>query len=78
MGPPIELFEKPGRIFQQFIGSAGMNILPCSIEGGKAVVAGTAIETANGSAYRDQGKRLELGVRPEFVSFGNGGIPSKS
>jgi glycerol transport system ATP-binding protein len=74
IGTPIELFEKPSHTFVgHFIGSPGMNILPCSMEGGKAVVAGTPIETANGNAYRDQGKKLELGVRPEFVSFGNGG-----
>jgi glycerol transport system ATP-binding protein len=76
IGTPIELFEKPSHTFVgHFIGSPGMNILPCSIESGKAVVAGTQIETANGNAYHDQGKKLELGVRPEFVSFGEGGIP---
>jgi glycerol transport system ATP-binding protein len=76
IGTPIELFEKPSHTFVgHFIGSPGMNILPCSIESGKAVVAGTRIETANGNAYRDRGKKIELGVRPEFVSFGDSGIP---
>jgi glycerol transport system ATP-binding protein len=76
IGTPIELFEKPSHTFVgHFIGSPGMNILPCSIESGKAVVAGIPIETANGNAYRDQGRKLELGVRPEFVSFGDSGIP---
>jgi glycerol transport system ATP-binding protein len=76
IGTPIELFEKPSHTFVgHFIGSPGMNILPCSVEGGKAVVAGMSIETANAKTYRGQGKKLELGVRPEFVSFSQGGIP---
>jgi glycerol transport system ATP-binding protein len=76
IGTPIELFEKPSHTFVgHFIGSPGMNILPCSVEGGKAVISGMPIETANAKSYRGQGKKLELGVRPEFVSFAKDGIP---
>lgn len=39
IGTPIELFEKPSHTFVgHFIGSPGMNILPCSIEDRKSVV----------------------------------------
>jgi glycerol transport system ATP-binding protein len=76
IGTPIELFEKPSHTFVgHFIGSPGMNILPCSIQDGKAVVAGMPVETANAKAYRDRGRKLELGVRPEFVRFAQDGIP---
>ena len=35
-GTPVELFEKPKHTFVgHFIGSPGMNILPCVIENGK-------------------------------------------
>jgi glycerol transport system ATP-binding protein len=76
IGTPIELFEKPSHTFVgHFIGSPGMNILACSIEDGKAVVAGMPVETANAKSYRDRGRKLELGVRPEFVRFAQDGIP---
>jgi glycerol transport system ATP-binding protein len=45
------------------------------VKGGKASFAGQEIATANAKAYKGAGKKLELGVRPEFVSFANKGIP---
>jgi glycerol transport system ATP-binding protein len=76
IGTPIELFETPNHTFVgHFIGSPGMNILPCTVKGGKVTVAGTAIATANATNYRGKGKKLELGVRPEFVKFASDGMP---
>ena len=76
IGTPIELFERPSHTFVgHFIGSPGMNILPCTVKGGKVTVGGTAVEAANAEAYRGNGKTLELGVRPEFVSFAESGMP---
>ncbi|MGE3873651.1 MAG: ABC transporter ATP-binding protein [Parvibaculaceae bacterium] len=76
IGTPIELFEKPKHTFVgHFIGSPGMNVLPCQVTGGKVIFAGTAVEAMNAGAYRGNGKRLELGVRPEFVHFADKGIP---
>jgi glycerol transport system ATP-binding protein len=76
IGTPIELFETPNHTFVgHFIGSPGMNIIPCSVKGGKVTVAGTSIETANAGNYRGKGKKLELGVRPEFVRFAGSGMP---
>ena len=76
IGTPVELFEDPQHTFVgHFIGSPGMNVLPCQVENGVAVFAGRPIDSANAAAYRGNGKMLELGVRPEFVSLAPDGIP---
>ncbi len=76
IGTPIELFEKPKHTFVgHFIGSPGMNVLPCRVAQGKAIFAGLAVEAVNAGQYRGNGKKLELGVRPEFVHFADKGIP---
>ncbi|MEM7171697.1 MAG: ABC transporter ATP-binding protein [Pseudomonadota bacterium] len=75
IGTPVELFEQPQHTFVgHFIGSPGMNLLPCQVNNGNAYVAGQEIGTANkleGSA----GGTLEVGVRPEFISLADDGIP---
>jgi glycerol transport system ATP-binding protein len=76
IGTPIDLFERPKHTFVgHFIGSPGMNVLPCTVKGGEASFAGIPIPSINAKAYKGNGKVLELGVRPEFVSFGTDGIP---
>jgi glycerol transport system ATP-binding protein len=76
IGTPVELFERPAHTFVgHFIGSPGMNVLPCEVRGGRAIFAGEAIETANSAADHGEGKGFELGVRPEFVSFASEGVP---
>jgi len=76
IGTPVDLFERPSHTFVgHFIGSPGMNVLPCEMRGGRALFAGEAIEIANGANYRGPGSGLELGVRPEFVSFAAIGVP---
>jgi glycerol transport system ATP-binding protein len=78
IGTPVELFERPKHTFVgHFIGSPGMNVLPCKVEKGVAVFAGHAVETINAKAFKGNGKQLELGVRPEFVSLAATGIPVK-
>jgi glycerol transport system ATP-binding protein len=72
-GTPIELFERPKHTFVgHFIGSPGMNFMPCQVKGGKAIVAGTPLGTVNGAAKTSG--TLELGIRPEFVSFAKTGL----
>ncbi len=72
-GTPIQLFERPMHTFVgHFIGSPGMNLMPCEVKGGKAFVGGIEIAAAN--AKLASGGRLELGVRPEFVTFAKKGI----
>jgi glycerol transport system ATP-binding protein len=76
IGTPVELFERPKHTFVgHFIGSPGMNLLPCHVDNGKAMFDRLQIETVNAAAYRGNGKQLELGVRPEFVRFAPTGIP---
>ena len=75
VGTPQELFERPAhRFVGYFIGSPGMNFLPCQLAEGGLRVTGTdlvlgepwleAAQAAGGAAV------LELGVRPEFVRLG--------
>jgi glycerol transport system ATP-binding protein len=76
-GTPVELFERPGHTFVgHFIGSPGMNLLPCEIDAaGVARFAGHAVATASGDLAAARGKRTEIGVRPEFVRLADTGIP---
>jgi glycerol transport system ATP-binding protein len=75
IGTPVELFESPKHTFVgHFIGSPGMNVLPCQLENGHPTVAGHPIATANGAAVRNADGRLEIGVRPEFVTFADHGL----
>lgn len=73
IGTPVELFERPAHTFVgHFIGSPGMNVLPCDVKDGGAFFAGERVslegpleDVTNGAA--------EIGIRPEFVSVsGNG------
>jgi len=74
VGTPIELFERPHHTFVgHFIGSPGMNFFDCQVADGAAVLAGRPVKTAN--PVRAEGGRLQLGVRPEFVSLAPDGIP---
>jgi glycerol transport system ATP-binding protein len=76
IGTPQELFERPAHTFVgYFIGSPGMNVLPASVTGTNAQVAGHTVEL--GAHYTASGK-VELGVRPEFVRLStSGGIPAR-
>ena len=79
-GTPVELFERPAHTFVgHFIGSPGMNLLPCEIDAaGVPRFAGHAVATASTGLASARGRKTELGVRPEFVRFtsaGETGIP---
>ena len=70
VGTPVDLFERPHHTFVgHFIGSPGMNVLPCKVEGGQAICLGQQIGTENASLYDGRAGEVSLGVRPEFVSF---------
>ncbi|WP_436643758.1 ABC transporter ATP-binding protein [Microbaculum sp. FT89] len=76
IGAPQDLFERPRHTFVgHFIGSPGMNVLPCEVRDGTAFLDGLAVETNNARAWTGGAGRLELGVRPEFVSLSDSGIP---
>jgi len=76
IGTPIELFERPRHTFVgHFIGSPGMNVLPCTVDGGKAILDGQRVTVQNPPTTALDGKRIELGVRPEFIGFASDGLP---
>ncbi|MEE2950706.1 MAG: ABC transporter ATP-binding protein [Pseudomonadota bacterium] len=74
IGTPEELFERPQHTFVgYFIGSPGMNVLPCALESGEAIVSGQRLRLpahfGPAGGQMAQGRRIELGIRPEFVSL---------
>ncbi|MCP3671486.1 MAG: ABC transporter ATP-binding protein [Gammaproteobacteria bacterium] len=76
IGTPVELFEKPKHTFVgHFIGSPGMNLLPCVIENGYPSIDGHQIISAQKLDIPEVAKRVEIGIRPEFVSFTPNGLP---
>lgn len=70
LGTPQALFDDPRHKFVgYFIGSPGMNFLPCRLEGRVARVDGAAIQLDEATAAkgaRAAGK-LELGIRPMYL-----------
>ena len=76
VGTPIELFDRPEHTFVgHFIGSPGMNVLPASREDGGISFFGRRVEAIDMARAGNVGEgRLEIGVRPEFVSFAQSGI----
>jgi glycerol transport system ATP-binding protein len=70
LGTPQELFERPEhRFVGYFIGSPGMNFIPCRRDGAALVIDGTDIALGGELAARAAAATggLELGIRPEFV-----------
>ncbi len=73
IGTPVELFERPAHTFVgHFIGSPGMNVLPCEVRDGAAFL-GDARITLEG-AITGGGGSTQIGVRPEFVSIAGEGL----
>ena len=76
-GTPIELFEKPKHTFVgHFIGSPGMNVLPCKIVNGEITLSGQRVPS-NSSIKKINFKKIQVGIRPEFINFSKEGIPVK-
>jgi glycerol transport system ATP-binding protein len=73
IGTPRDLFERPAHTFVgHFIGSPGMNVLPCEVRDGAAFFAGQRVPL-EGPVVKT-GARTEIGVRPEFVTLGAEGL----
>ncbi len=67
-GTPDELFERPAHTFVgHFIGSPGMNILPCRVEGATAYIGAASIALENAYRALPHKDRVEIGIRPEFL-----------
>jgi glycerol transport system ATP-binding protein len=66
-GTPDELFRKPKHTFVgYFIGSPGMNVIPCTVDGARAMIGSHAVPLPAG-VRPPRSAKTELGVRPEFV-----------
>jgi len=76
IGTPVELFDRPTHTFVgHFIGSPGMNILPCEVREGQAFFNGQHVPL-EGPISSESGA-AEIGVRPEYVQIGEGGIEAQ-
>jgi glycerol transport system ATP-binding protein len=79
IGTPEELFETPAHTFVgYFIGSPGMNFLPCKINGETAELDGGSIalnETTLALAQKAQGK-IEIGIRPMYIELHSESVPN--
>lgn len=76
IGTPVELFDRPAHTFVgHFIGSPGMNILPCTLQADAARFADQTIALEGPIRGKPQGK-TEVGIRPEFVSLADTGLPA--
>lgn len=75
VGTPQELFESPAhRFIGYFIGSPGMNFLPCEPTEAGFRIGAHEIQAPRELRNKIKGKEqeLEIGVRPEFVRPANG------
>jgi glycerol transport system ATP-binding protein len=74
IGKPQELFDRPAHTFVgYFIGSPGMNILPCTVSGSRAAINGHAVALTREYPALASSARIELGIRPEFITVGPAG-----
>jgi len=76
IGTPKDLFERPEHTFVgHFIGSPGMNVIPCEINNGSAYLDGYKIKTENKAGSDDQ--NTVIGIRPEFIHFAKSGLEAQ-
>lgn len=74
IGTPVELFDRPNHTFVgHFIGSPGMNVLPCEVRDGAVVFSGVNVPL-EGPIQAGELTKPEIGIRPEFVALGDNGI----
>ena len=74
IGTPVELFSRPAHTFVgHFIGSPGMNVLPCEMRDKGAFFEGNSLPL-EGKVRQGLSGRTEIGIRPEFVSIGKKGL----
>ncbi|MEZ5657627.1 MAG: ABC transporter ATP-binding protein [Burkholderiaceae bacterium] len=76
-GTPVELFERPRHTFVgHFIGSPGMNLLPCQADADGIWLHGRRVPLADAAVARELPGKLQLGIRPEFVQVAREGWPA--
>jgi glycerol transport system ATP-binding protein len=79
IGTPEDLFERPEHTFVgYFIGSPGMNIIPCRVDGNKALLDGHQVVLPRRYPTIPDKATVALGIRPEHLALGppaGGGLP---
>lgn len=76
IGTPVDLFERPAHTFVgHFIGSPGMNVLPCEVRDGGAFLSGQNV-ALEGDIDRNKSGKTQIGIRPEYVALGDQGLPA--
>ena len=74
IGTPQDLFENPQHTFVgYFIGSPGMNFLPCQLQNGAVTIGALHVPVANGTDLLNG--NIELGIRPEFLKLSAEEVP---
>ncbi len=74
MGTPEELFETPAHTFVgYFIGSPGMNLFDAEVSGSEARLGGVSVPL--GAVYAPTTGRIQIGIRPEYVTVSDEGMP---
>ena len=72
-GSPQDLFEEPSHAFVgHFIGSPGMNLVPCAKAAGGVAIDGQIVALPGDLLAKASGD-LTLGIRPEFVALDDPG-----
>jgi len=74
MGTPEELLETPAHTFVgYFIGSPGMNLLDADVTGTEARLGKVSVPL--GAAYGPTSGRTQIGIRPDYVTISDQGLP---
>ena len=78
LATPIEVFERPADTYvATFIGAPAMNLLPAALarDGTAAqLTAGPLLPFADGAREGHDGRPLTIGIRPEHLALGEGGL----
>ena len=78
LATPLEIFERPADTYVAgFIGAPAMNFLPAVLaSNGRAarLAAGPLIPFADGPRDGPDGRAITIGIRPEHVEIGEGGV----
>ncbi|HWK45074.1 MAG TPA: ABC transporter ATP-binding protein [Stellaceae bacterium] len=77
IGTPADLFDRPEHTFVgYFIGSPGMNLLPATVAGSTAIVAGHELRLAGAYPPLAAGGAVQVGIRPDYAMLSrSGGVP---
>jgi len=73
-GTPSELFERPAHKFVgKFIGSPGMNFIPCQLDNRGAIINGRSIQLDTSYRSGTDDNTIEMGIRPEHLRLSRNG-----